>query len=114
MGKPPANELACGGRGETGRRGSSGACYLDADRTYGSEAVLSRHREQRGRRRAAGVRSATADQFVGICLQPRDRFSAGSGAALRVRSRIPVVGGVAGGELPHAGGLSRGETEGVG
>jgi hypothetical protein len=48
----------------------------------GLEPVLSKHREQRGRRRAASIRSATADQFVGVRLQPGDWFGAGSGATL--------------------------------
>src|SRR5438445_7941470 len=63
---------------------------------------------------ASGVRSATADQSMGGRLQSGDRFGAGSGAALRVRSRVPVADGAGGSELSHAGGFSRGEAERVG
>src|SRR5579863_7659165 len=65
-------------------------------------------------RRVSGVRSATGHLFVGVCLQPGDWIGAESGAALRVRSRVSVADGAGGGELPHAGGFSRGETERVG
>src|SRR5260370_22747645 len=51
---------------------------------------------------------------MGVRLQPGDRFGEGSGAALRVRSRVPVADRAGGSELPHAGGFPRGETEGIG
>src|SRR5258708_1345238 len=51
---------------------------------------------------------------MGVRLQSGDRFGAGSGAALRVRSRVPVADGAGGSELSHAGGFSWGETERVG
>src|SRR5207245_4961979 len=51
---------------------------------------------------------------MGVCLQSGDRFGAGGGAALRVRSRVPVADGAGGSELSHAGGFSGGETERAG
>jgi len=45
--------------------------------------------------RAAGVRPATADQFVGVRLQPGDWIGAvKSGATVRIRPGIPVADGI--------------------
>src|SRR3981189_1747216 len=45
--------------------------------------------------------SAVVDQLVGVRLQPRDGLGPRSGAALRVRSGVPVADGAAGSELSH-------------
>src|SRR5271167_1104183 len=84
FGESPAAELAGGGRGALDRRGPSGACHLGVGRTFGPAPILRGYCEQRRGRRAAGVRSATVDQRVGVRLQPGNRLGAGSGAALRI------------------------------
>src|SRR6184192_3445014 len=43
---------------------------------------------------AAGLRSAAADQFVDLRLQPRHGVGAGGGAALRVGTGATVADGV--------------------
>src|ERR1019366_10416471 len=112
--KQAADELACGGRGEVDWRRPCGAGDLGVGGAFGIECVLPSRPEQRRTRRASGVRSAASDLFVGVCLQPGDRIGAGSGAAVRVRSCIPVADGAAGSELPQAGGFSRGKTKRIG
>src|ERR1700682_3964724 len=82
--EPTADELAGGGRGTTDRGRPSGAGDLGAGRAFGFESILRRHREQRGRRWSASVRSTTANQSVGVCLQPGDWLGAGGGATLRI------------------------------
>src|ERR1700675_953178 len=66
--EPPTDELANRGCGAPHRRGPLGESHLDSGRPPGSECVLWSHREQRGTGRATSVRSATADQFVGVRL----------------------------------------------
>src|ERR1700730_3833706 len=111
--QPATDELASRGCREAHRRRSSGQRHLGAGWPPGLGPVLPGHPEQCGGRRAAGLRSAVVDQLVGVRLQPRDGLGPRSGAALRVRSSVPVANGAGGGELSHAGGFPRGKTEGV-